>query len=81
MTRALAIVFGVGIVMLVLGGVARGFDVVTIVLIAAAAATAFLGVAIARLFASGTAGPAECRECGGLIAPSSPYCKHCGAPR
>lgn len=81
MTRSLVVVFAAGIALILLGGVARGFDAVTVVILAAAVGTAGVGLAIARMFVSGAAGPAECAECGGLIAPSSLYCKHCGAIR
>lgn len=81
MTKFLLVVFGAGIALIVAGGVARGFDGVTVTLLVAAIATGAMGVAIARRFASGAAGPAQCTDCGRLIAPSSPYCKHCGAPR
>ena len=81
MTRYLAVIFGAGIALIVLGGLARGFDGVTMTILLAAVATAAVGIAIARLFTSGVIGPAQCSECGRLIAPSSPYCKHCGAPR
>lgn len=81
MTRYLALMFAAGIALIVLGGLGAGFDTVTIVILLAALATAFLGIAIARMFRAGAVQPAQCDDCGGLIAPSSPYCKHCGAPR
>lgn len=81
MTKYLVVVFCAGVALILYGGISRGFDGVTVTLLVAAAATGLLGVAIARRFSSGVAGPAQCADCGGLIAPSSPYCKHCGAPR
>jgi hypothetical protein len=80
-TRYVAVVFAAGIALIVAGGIARGFDGVTVTILAAAVATGVLGIAIARMFAAGAAAPAQCSECGRLIAPSSPYCKHCGARR
>lgn len=81
MTKYIALVFGVGIALIVAGGVGRGFDAVTVTLLVSAIATAALGIAVSRRFASGAAGPAQCEVCGKLIAPSAPYCKHCGAAR
>jgi hypothetical protein len=80
-TKYLVLVFGAGTVLIVLGGIARGFDAVTLVILVAALGTGAVGIAIARRFSSGAVGPAQCSDCGGVIAPSSPYCKHCGAPR
>lgn len=42
-------------------------------------ATGALAIAIARRSDRGLASPARCAECGGLISPNAPYCKHCGA--
>ena len=81
MTRWLALLFAAGIALIVLGGLGAGFDTVTIVILVAALGTAYLGIAIARMFSTGAVRPAQCAECGGLVAPSSPYCKHCGAQR
>jgi hypothetical protein len=81
MTKYLVLVFCAGIALILYGGISRGFDGVTITVLVAAAATGLLGLGIARRFSSGVIGPAQCRDCGRGIAPSSPYCKHCGAPR
>lgn len=81
MTRWIALVFIAGIALILGGALGSGFDAVTIVILVAALGTAWLGIAVSRRFSSGAVAPAECAECGGLIAPSSPYCKHCGAAR
>jgi hypothetical protein len=80
-TRYLAAVFILGIAAIVAGGIRSGFDMTTVVLLLLAIALAVVGVAAARRFSSGAVCPAQCSQCGGLLAPSSPYCKHCGAPR
>ena len=81
MTKYVTAFFVVGLAAMVAGGVAWGFDATAFVLLALAVAVAVVGVAVARKFATGTVEPAQCSSCGGLIAPSSPYCKHCGAER
>ena len=44
-------------------------------------ATGFLAIAIVRRSTSGMTAPVQCTECGGLLSPNAPYCKHCGTPR
>lgn len=78
------IVWGVviaGVLLILAGGLANGFDSTTAVILALAVAFGGLAIAVSYRFAAGIAGPAVCGECGKAIAPSSPYCKHCGAPR
>ena len=81
MTLYVAVIFAAGIAAIAAGGIRWGFDATTVVLLALAIGVALVGIAVARRFASGTVEPAQCSECGGVVAPSSPYCKHCGAPR
>ena len=81
MTKYVTAFFVVGIAAIVAGGARWGFDATTVILLALALGIAAMGVAVARRFSSGAVGPAECSQCGGVVAPSSPYCKHCGAPR
>ncbi|MDQ3879324.1 MAG: hypothetical protein M3290_13405 [Actinomycetota bacterium] len=78
------IVYGIvvaGILLIIAGGLANGFDSTTIVILVFAVFFAALAIGVTRRFTEGAAGPATCRECGRAIAPSSPYCKHCGALR
>ncbi|MFN2595401.1 MAG: zinc ribbon domain-containing protein [Actinomycetota bacterium] len=70
-----------GILLIVAGGIANGFDSTTVVILGLAVGVGLLAVGVTRRFAQGLAGPATCSECGKSIAPSSPYCKHCGALR
>ena len=81
MTKYVVAIFVAGLAAIVAGGVTWGFDAMTVILLALAIGVAAMGIAVARKFAAGTAAPAQCTSCGGVIAPSSPYCKHCGAPR
>ena len=37
-----------------------------------------LAIAVADKARSGAVQPASCPECGGLISPNAPHCKHCG---
>jgi predicted amidophosphoribosyltransferase len=37
-------------------------------------------IAAAIKVRGGRISPGECPNCGGLISPNAPYCKHCGAP-
>ncbi|MEA2476872.1 MAG: hypothetical protein QOF16_778 [Actinomycetota bacterium] len=70
-----------GILLVIAGGLANGFDSTTVVILCLAVAFGILAIGVSRRFATGVVGPATCAECGKAIAPSSPYCKHCGALR
>lgn len=56
-------------------------DVYAAVVFALVVATGVLAIAIVRRSSKGVTGPVQCEECGGLLSPNAPYCKHCGAPR
>ncbi|MDQ3661217.1 MAG: hypothetical protein M3454_09210 [Actinomycetota bacterium] len=43
-------------------------------------AVIFAVLSVAVLNRSGGFEPPACESCGGLIARSAPYCKHCGSP-
>ena len=81
MTPYVAAIFAAGIAVIAAGGIKWGFDPTTVVLLVLALGVALVGIAVARRFSSGAVEPAQCSDCGRLIAPSSPYCKHCGARR
>lgn len=81
MTKYVTAFFAVGIGAMVAAGIAWGFDSTMLILLALAGGVALIGVAVARKFAGGAVEPAQCASCGGVIAPSSPYCKHCGTSR
>ena len=69
----LAIVFAVSI------GVAAGLDLYAGVILGLILIFGALALAVARRSSGGAIGPTRCRECGGVLSPSAPYCKHCGA--
>lgn len=81
MTKSVVAIFVLGIAAMIAGGIGWGFDATTLLLLVLALGVAFVGIAVARKFAAGAVEPGQCSECGGVIAPSSPYCKHCGAAR
>jgi hypothetical protein len=60
-------------------GLVSGFDSVGIVIFLLILLVGALGVAAVMRFRSGEVAPARCRECGGVISPNAPSCKHCGA--
>jgi hypothetical protein len=57
-----------------------GLDPTGIIILALVLATGLVAIAVARKSKEGVVGPAQCTECGGLLSPNAPYCKHCGAP-
>lgn len=79
MTRAVASFVAVALALVVAAGVAAGFDSYAVVVLALILAVGLLAVAVARKSGTGEVRPARCRECGGLLSPEAPYCKHCGA--
>lgn len=81
MTRYVTAFFAVGLAAMVGLGLARGFDSTMLILLLFGLGVAVMGVAVARRFSAGAIEPAQCTQCGGVLAPSSPYCKHCGALR
>ena len=76
---AVAIVVA-GIALSISIGAAAGFGLRSVVLLGIIVAVGALVVAIVAKSKTGTIGPASCADCGGLISPNAPFCKHCGAP-
>lgn len=68
-----------GIVAAVLLGLGVGFDPTAYLILALIVLTGVGAVLIARRFRAGLAEPARCADCGGLISPNAPYCKHCNS--
>ena len=64
----------------VVGAMAVGGRSDPIGLLIAVLAMLFAVLSVAVLNRSGGFEPPVCRSCGGLIARSAPYCKHCGSP-
>lgn len=80
MKRAVAGFVGAGVAAALYLGIRHGFDATAIVILLVIVAVGLLGVVVAARFETGGAQPARCAECGGVISPHAPYCKHCGAP-
>ena len=70
-----------GMALAVALGISYGFDTTGVVILAFVVAFGALSVAVVRTKALNRVVPARCHDCDGLISPSSPYCKHCGATR
>lgn len=68
---------GIGLSLVV--GIGRGLDATALLMFLLIVAVGALAIAVARRSRSGAVGPGRCEQCGGLISPSAPYCKHCGA--
>jgi hypothetical protein len=75
---ALAIIVA-GISVALVLGLVSGFDTVGIVIFVLIVLVGALGVTAVLRYQSGDVVPAKCNECGGVISPNAPYCKHCGA--
>lgn len=74
------LITGAGVVLAIGIAFNSGGGPVTFVLLGLVLAAAALVVAVVRRQKAGGIGPAVCAECGGVISPNAPYCKHCGAP-
>lgn len=74
-------VVALGLALSVTLGVARGFDAVALTILALMTLVGAVAIAVARRSGRRTVSPATCAECGGVISPNAPYCKHCGARR
>ncbi len=79
MTAAVTVLVVGGIAVVVALGLAAGFDSTALVILAFILVLGLLAVSVARKARSGAVEPHHCRECGGLVSPHAPYCKHCGA--
>lgn len=62
-------------------GFSQGFDPTSATILVAIALVGALAIAAANRSSRGSTGPATCEECGGVISPHAPFCKHCGARR
>ena len=74
-----AVVVVTGIVLAFLLGLERGFDLAGAVIFSSIVGVGALALAVLKKWGRGTVGPATCEDCGGLISPNAPYCKHCAA--
>lgn len=79
MIFALRVIVVLGLTAVAALALANGIDATGAVIASIAVALAGLALAAARKVRTGTVAPRECPSCGGLVARSAPYCKHCGA--
>ena len=76
-TLAVAIVVA-GLAIAAALAIAVGLDATGTIILALVFATGVLALAVVRKSREGVVRPAQCAECGGLLSPNAPYCKHCG---
>ncbi|MDQ3952300.1 MAG: hypothetical protein M3279_04955 [Actinomycetota bacterium] len=79
MIAALRLVVGVGLLGVAALAIANGLDAAGAVIAAIAVTFGLLALVAAAKVKGGTVEPGQCATCGGLVARSAPYCKHCGA--
>jgi hypothetical protein len=78
-SRVVTILVAVGVIEAVVLGYTFGVDVAALSILGSLLAVGVLAIVVARKSeAGGVVGPVRCDECGGLISPNAPYCKHCG---
>ena len=79
MKAAAAAIFVAGIGFVgVISAAGAQYGLVELVILTFLAALAAVGISM--LFRSDRVAPATCANCGGVISPNAPYCKHCKAP-
>jgi hypothetical protein len=76
---AIALVL-IGVALVVSIAFAAGSDIAVVFYLAPVVLLGVIVIAAAVKMRGGGVRPAECADCGGLISPNAPYCKHCGAP-
>jgi hypothetical protein len=69
-----------GIVAAILLGIGMAFDVTALIILGGIVIVGAVGFGVVEKMRSGAVVPAQCPECGGLVSPNAPYCKHCSAP-
>jgi uncharacterized OB-fold protein len=79
MIVALRIVVAGGLAAIAALALANGLDATGAVIAAIVVAFGALALGAAAKVKAGTVTPGRCDACGGLVARSAPYCKHCGA--
>ena len=79
MIGAVRIVVVAGLLGVAALAVANGLDAAGAVIAAIAVTFGIVALLAAAKMKAGTVTPGQCKTCGGLVARSAPYCKHCGA--
>ncbi|MDQ3916052.1 MAG: hypothetical protein M3323_12130 [Actinomycetota bacterium] len=81
MILAFRIVVGLGLAGVVALALGSGVDATGVVLALTVVCVGALALSVAHRIKGGNVEPGRCDSCGGLVARSAPYCKHCGARR
>lgn len=68
-----------GIAGAILLGIGVGIDATGLVILASIVLVGALAIWTALKVKARAVSPGGCPECGGLISPNAPHCKHCGA--
>jgi hypothetical protein len=76
---ALRVVVIAGLVAVAALAVANGLDATGTVIAAVVVSLGLLALGAAAKVKTGAVTPGRCDSCGGLVARTAPYCKHCGA--
>ena len=79
MILALRVVVVAGLAAVAALALANGLDATGTIIAAVAVALGLLALGAAAKVKAGSVAPGRCDACGGLIARTAPYCKHCGA--
>jgi hypothetical protein len=79
MILGLRIVVVAGLVAVAALVLANGLDATGIVIALVTVALGAVALGAAAKVRAGSVTPGRCDACGGLVARSAPYCKHCGA--
>lgn len=79
MILALRVVVVAGLLAVTALAVANGLDSTGTVIALLVVGLGALALGAAAKVQAGTVTPGRCDACGGLVARSAPYCKHCGA--
>ena len=79
MILALRVVVVAGLAAVGALALANGLDATGTVIAAVVVALGLVALGAAAKVKAGAVAPGRCEECGGLIARTAPYCKHCGA--
>ena len=79
MIVALRVVVAAGITAVAALALANGLDATGTVIALIVVGLGALALGAAAKVKAGSVTPGRCDACGGLVARSAPYCKHCGA--
>lgn len=81
MIVALRVVVVAGLIAVAALALANGIDATGGLIALFVGLLAVVALRAAAKVKTGSVTPGQCAECGGLVANSAPYCKHCGATR